>query len=92
MILTDLAISINVTNYILYSTHGENQCLGISSFITPPQLPSLFTALHTMSNYDFTTKAEQSLTEAIQLAKDHANAQGKCATPIDRHKIINLNS
>ena len=28
------------------------------------------------SNYSFTDKAEQTISDAIQLAKDHANAQG----------------
>jgi hypothetical protein len=32
------------------------------------------------SNMDFTDKARDTLTAAVQLAKDYANAQGECCT------------
>jgi hypothetical protein len=58
----------------IHSELGQSRCL--SSFMT--------------SNFDFTNKAEQSIADAIQLAKDYANAQCHLLFPISRSFVHQL--
>lgn len=42
------------------------------------------------SNFDFTQKAEHALQSAVQLAKDHANAQGEWQSCMHVHAVLSF--